>query len=232
MFPPCFEASTRTIAVHLVTLAVLCGCSVTHAPDGDRRKTKPDAAEATKPAVRRYPARVEVDGELGFTVTEVASISGSARATYQDALLRLAQNDYAGGIAALLEVTEQAPELTAPFIDLGIAQARNGDLEAAEASLREALGRTPDHPVANNELGIVLRRSGRFRDARRSYEKALAVQPGFHFARRNLAVLCDLYLADFDCAAMNYRAYLDSSPDDREVQMWLADVQTRLGIGP
>ena len=231
MFPRCFDRFTPLLAVHLAALVLLGGCAVTDAPSSGKR-SGPDDTAATEPPARRYAARVEVDGEMGFTVTEVASISGSTRSAYHQALILLSQNDHAGGIVLLREVTEQAPLLTAPFVDLGIAHARNGDLEAAEASFREALSRTPNHPVANNELGIVLRRIGRFEDSRRSYEKALAVQPGFHFARRNLAVLCDLYLADLDCAMTNYRAYLDVVPDDRDVQIWLTDIQARVGSSP
>jgi Flp pilus assembly protein TadD len=92
-----------------------------------------------------------------------------------------------------------------------------------------ALESNPDHPIAHNELGIIFRKSGRFAEARQSYEAALAFYPGYHYARRNLAVLCDLYLADLKCALENYEAYMATVPSDDETSMWISDIRLRLG---
>ena len=116
-----------------------------------------------------------------------------------------------------------------PRIDLAIAYHRMDDLEAAEEHLLKVLEINPQHPIALNELGIIYRKTARFPEARRSYEAALAVYPGYHYARRNLAVLCDLYLADLQCAADNYEAYMATVHSDDEAAMWLKDVQFRLG---
>lgn len=185
-------------------------------------------AACSAPGPARKPARMEVQAEVGFVITEEARISSSARADYDEAMHLLSVDRNGEGIALLAQAAEEAPEVTAPRIDLGIAHHRVGDLPAAEKQLLKALEINPDHPVAHNELGIVYRRTGRFVEARRSYEAALAIYPGFHFARRNLAVLCDLYLADLSCAREQYEAYLRTAPEDEEVQMWLADVRGRL----
>lgn len=192
----------------LVTALVVAGCA------------------ASGPAQKS--ARMEVQEEVGFVITEEARISNTARVDYEEAMHLLSLERNAEGMALLAQAAEEAPQVAAPRIDLGIAHHRAGDLAAAEEQLRKALEINPDHPVAHNELGIVYRKSGRFADARRSYEAALAIYPGFHFARRNLAILCDLYLADMECALEQYGAYLETAPDDEEAAMWLAVVRNRM----
>jgi tetratricopeptide (TPR) repeat protein len=183
------------------------------------------ASACASPGTR--PAPVLVEDGAGFTITERARVGAGVRGDFEDALRLLEQDRYEDGIALLIEVTGAAPGLTAPHIDLAIAYARLDRLAEAEQSLAKAIELDPSHPVALNELGLVYRRTGRFADARRSYEAALARYPGFHFARRNLAILCDVYLADPACALEHYEAYTRSVPGDQTAAMWLADLRAR-----
>jgi len=177
----------------------------------------------------RTESRIEIQEQVGFTITEKARVSDHTRVDYEQALSLLQQGRSSEGIAMLEQVADATPNLSAPRIDLGIAFANIGDFEAAEKHLQTALASNPEHPIAHNELGIVYRKMGRFSDARKHYEAALMIYPEFHFARRNLAVLCDLYLADLQCALRNYEAYMVIAPDDKEANMWVADIRNRVG---
>lgn len=186
-------------------------------------------AGCATPSAPMPKARVEVQEDVGFTITEESSIGGDVRADYDRAVALLQQGRQEEGVELLETVAAATPGLSAPRIDLGIAYHHAGQLDAAVNQLQQALASNPEHPIAHNELGIVLRKQGKFSESRQSYEAALAIYPNFHYARRNLAILCDLYLADLACALRNYEAYMVAVPDDSEASMWIVDIRNRLG---
>jgi Flp pilus assembly protein TadD len=212
---PHAETCCRAVVIAVAVCAAACTTPST------REKT------ATQRVTSAQPARVDIQQDAtGFTIVEDVRVSADVRADYENAV-RMFEQQHEQGIAALLNVIERAPNVTAAHIDLGVAYARTGDLDKAEASFKQALQLNPRHPIAYNELGMVYRRQGKFTEARASYEKALAQFPQFHFAQRNLAILCDIYLADLSCARQHYEAYQQSVPDDGETAKWLADLNTR-----
>lgn len=202
-----------------VMLLFLSGCAL-------QGKTGPEtpSPSASGPSI----ARLE-DGRQGFAIHETPHIEDAVRRDFEQAVALMDGQDYEQAIALLEKVIAQAPGVTAPYINIAMAYRRTGQPEKAEAHLQTALDLIPAHPAACNEYGLLYRQSGRFADARQMYETALASFPEYYPLHRNLGILCDLYLNDPACALAHYEIYGQAYPEDRKVQMWIADLRMRLG---
>lgn len=208
------SALTRCVSgagVLLMSAAFLAGCAV----------NEPRAA------VNRTADTRSAD-KSGFTVKDSVAFDSGARADFDKAMSYLREENYQKGIDLLNKVAERSPGATAPYINLAIAYEKTDKPKLAEESLKKALAINPDHPVANNEFGILYRKTGRFQEARKAYEHALDKYPSYLPARKNLGIVCDLYLKDLDCALKNYQIYSAADPDDKTVKIWIADVEKRL----
>lgn len=161
-------------------------------------------------------------------ISENFGVDPEIRGEFNQAVILLNQENYPEAIRLLRAVSGKTSKFSAPYINLGIAYARTNELEKAEENFKKALEISQQHPVAQNELGLIYRKTGRYTEARQLYEALLAMYPDFLPARKNLGVLCDIYIQDLNCALEQYEEYLKGIPEDEKVKIWVADVKSRM----
>jgi len=130
------------------------------------------------------------------------------------------------------QVALQFPQLSAPYVNLGILYRKTGRLDQSEAALKTAVERNDGSAVAWTELGATQRLRGEFPDAAASYEKAISADPNFAPAYRNLGVVSDLYLGDPERALTAFERYKELTGEEKPVSGWIAELRARTGKPP
>ena len=172
-----------------------------------------------------------IEGAGGFVVKEGPQLSSALRGVFAEGVEAFESGDPDRAAELFGQVASDASAPAAASLNLGVALEATGQLEEARKALAIAAEKNPRHPAVRNELGRLERRLGNFVEARLQYETALESHPQFHFARKNLAILCDLYLSDLPCALGHYRVYAAAVPEDEAAKIWIADLESRIGQG-
>jgi tetratricopeptide (TPR) repeat protein len=165
----------------------------------------------------------------GIYFVENQDIDPEARQKFDAALGLLNAGEYKKAIIILEKVTEISQNNSAPHVNLAKAYIIIGDYENAEATLDNAMRINPDHPVTLHELALLYRKTGRYEESRDLYESLVERYPEFMPARRNLGILCELYLDDAHCALAQYRSYINENPEEEDVKLWILGLERRLG---
>ena len=171
------------------------------------------------------PEKTQGKGEKELLIMENQSIDLVVRRQFDAALQLMQEEKYLEAIEILQKVIQASQKNSAPYINIAIAYGMVGKTEEAEVQLKQALQINPSHPVTLNEYALLLRRSGRYTEAREQYERLLKLYPEFMPARRNLGILCELYLRDAGCAMAQYEVYSEANPDDGDVKLWLTTLK-------
>lgn len=206
----------------LMFLTLAVGCAVV--------EPQTPGAVADQLTADKEKTIARLEGErTGFVITESPATPMPWRADFERAVVLMQEGREDQAVPLLEQIVAQSPGVTAPYINLARAYRHARQFEPATAMLEMALELVPGHPVASNEYGLLLRQTGRFTEARDVYQATLRIYPEYLPVRRNLGILCELYLDDPACAVEQYTIYSQANPDDRDVALWIADLNLRMG---
>ena len=148
---------------------------------------------------------------------------------YEAAIETLKNGSTEAALDELQRLSGIVPDKPRIFTNLGLAQFRLEQFEAAEQTFREAVLRDADDAVAHNHLGILQRRKGQFQEALQAYQRAINIDVKYAHAHLNLGILFDLYLQDLEKALTQYRMYQSLTNDENKtVAGWIVDIERRM----
>lgn len=164
------------------------------------------------------------------STTQLQAITPLLQADYLEAIALMQEHDWLAAQQRLLPITTSHPQLSGPWLNLGITQLQLGDGSAAVVAFNRALDANPGNIEACNQLGILHRRAGHLDEARRYYEAALLHDPDYADAHWNLGILHDQYLSNPEQALQHYERYQTiTGTADPQLQAWIDELrlQTR-----
>jgi tetratricopeptide (TPR) repeat protein len=129
----------------------------------------PDAIRLHMEVVRRHPNDALARYHLGFAVGMMGNRTAEIREYQRAAALGLRNWDL--------------------FLNLGLAQLENGDLNAATGSLQRSVLLGRDHAESHYNLALAYERRGMLADAERETLASLQLNPGQSEARNSLGVV-------------------------------------------
>lgn len=160
------------------------------------------------------------------------AITPVLQADYLDTIALMQEHEWQAAQQRLSPITSSHPQLSGPWLNLGITHLQLGDSRAAETAFKRALEANPANVEACNQLGILYRRAGRLDEARRYYEAALQHDPDYADAHWNLGILHDQYLSNPLLALQHYERYQAiTGSEDPQLQAWIDElrIQSRAG---
>lgn len=161
--------------------------------------------------------------------TDESTVPKAAREDFARVKAQMSAKNWVEAEDLLVRMSETYPNLSGIYVNLGIIYLQLPDFVEAERALVFALGLNKTNFDAYTVLGVVYREQGKFAEAEQNYLNALALWPHHAASQRNLGILYDLYLGEFEKALEHYRVSQHlAGGESRELKLWIVDLERRI----
>lgn len=226
---------SRLKPVLALSLAVLLsGCAAINERLDDLRSNRATRTEKVE-AGEDAPAAAGETAEAPLTLipdpyqAQSVQVPAAAQRLFQEAVVAMQSEDWQSAGHTLTRLVQEYPKLSGPYVNLGIAYWRLGQLDKAEEAFATAVKVNPKNTDAYNQHAVLLREQGRFEEAEKLYLEALDVWPHNPQSHRNLGILYDLYMGKWDKALEHYQMVRRILPEpSQEIEGWIIDLQRRI----
>ncbi len=221
--------ATRAFACVVLTAFVAACSSMSTSDSGGKKESAPAAASGSAESGKSAAAGATSATGTSASGTPVAEIPPRALADFNRAVGMMRAGNSSEAELEFKQISVTYPQLSTPYVNLGILFRKGGHLDQSEDALKSAVQRNGSSAIAWTELGATQRMRGEFKDAQASYEKAIAADPNYAAAYRDLGVLSDLYLGDPESALTAFERYKEITGEDKPVSTWIAELRQRTG---
>lgn len=202
----------------LVMVLVIAACA-------GKSKKASDAplAEGEEAPFVRLPNPYDVHAKLA---------PSQAQQEFAQVRVAMAGKDWTRAQELLELMTATYPDLSGPYVNLGIVYTKQEVLDEAEDAYKFAIETNVYNFDAYNQLGNLYREQGRFEEAQQVYTQGLQQWPHHLALNRNIGILYDLYMGKFEEALPHYemaqKISIFEGEEDRQLKGWIIDLKRRI----
>ena len=156
------------------------------------------------------------------------SVDSSIRQAFEEALVVMQKEDWPQAERQFLALTQSAPALSGPWVNIGICRWRQDQIAGAKEAFEQAIELNALNGDAYNTYAVLAREQGEFTQAEALYQKALTAWPHNEVSHRNLGILYDMYMGRLDDALKHFEisAKINGNPD-KKLRGWIIDIKRR-----
>lgn len=222
------------LLVLLSVLAVVGACSSVPFMSSDSTESGANEAESAD-----LDTQVQSGGEAPAIVldgpdenpylTNATNAPRAAQQLFGQAINAIASEQWQEAELLLQQLTVEYPKLSGPFLNLGIVYHQTNQMEQAEQAFKDAIAANSLNLEAYNQLAYLKREQGDFKAAEENYLSALKVWPKHATSHKNIGILYDLYMGQWDQALDHFKKYeYLAGENDKLIAGWIIDLQRRI----